>query len=106
MALRDLLPALATLLDAKPPLRVPAWLARPLAGQVGVAVMTQQRGAANDKIALRDDLRLFPDPGDLAHVVVSWWSSLVACGHAHSRRASLRMPVWSRTDGRWVPALR
>jgi len=48
-AFQDLLPTLAALLDAKPPLRVPAWLARPLAGSVGIAVMTQQRGAANEK---------------------------------------------------------
>jgi len=49
VAFQDLLPTLAALLDAKSPLRVPAWLARPMAGSVGVAVMTQQRGAANDK---------------------------------------------------------
>jgi len=49
VAFQDLLPTLAALLDAKPPLRVPAWLARPLAGSVGIAVMTQQRGAANEK---------------------------------------------------------
>lgn len=49
MAFRDLLPALAALLDAKPPPRLPTWLARPFAGQVGVAVMTGQRGATNDK---------------------------------------------------------
>lgn len=49
VAFRDLLPTLAALLDAKPPLHLPAWLARPFAGSAGVAVMTQQRGAANDK---------------------------------------------------------
>lgn len=48
VAFCDLLPALAALLDAKPPVHLPAWLARPFAGAVGVMVMTEQRGAAND----------------------------------------------------------
>lgn len=46
---RDLLPTLAALMGAKPPRRVPPWLARPLAGSIGVAVMTDQRGASNAK---------------------------------------------------------
>lgn len=50
---RELLPALADLLDAKPPLSVPTWLARPVAGAIGIAVMTQQRGATSAK-AKRD----------------------------------------------------
>jgi nucleoside-diphosphate-sugar epimerase len=40
-------PALAAALGAKPPRRVPAWLARPLAGEYGVMVMTRAQGAAN-----------------------------------------------------------
>ena len=54
----DLVPALADLLEAKPPMHIPSWLARPFAGSVGVAVMTQQRGAANAKA--RHDLRWQP----------------------------------------------
>jgi 2-alkyl-3-oxoalkanoate reductase len=46
----ELLPTLAELLGAKPPLHLPAWLARPVAGSAGIAVMTRQRGAANDRI--------------------------------------------------------
>ncbi len=42
-------PALAAAVGAKPPLRVPAWLARPLAGRYGVTVMTQQQGASNER---------------------------------------------------------
>ncbi len=41
------LPALARALGAKPPRRVPAWLARPLAGSYGVAIMTRAQGASN-----------------------------------------------------------
>jgi nucleoside-diphosphate-sugar epimerase len=61
VAFRDLLPTLAALLDAKPPLHIPAWLARPLAGSVGVSVMTQQRGAANNKA--KRELRWQPHYG-------------------------------------------
>jgi nucleoside-diphosphate-sugar epimerase len=43
------LPHLATLLRAKPPRRVPAWIGRLAAGEVGVAMMTQSRGSSNAK---------------------------------------------------------
>lgn len=43
------LPYLARLLDAKPPRRMPAWLARPLAGEFVVAQMTTARGSSNEK---------------------------------------------------------
>jgi nucleoside-diphosphate-sugar epimerase len=43
------LPALAAALGAKPPLRLPAWLARLAVGAHGVALMTEVRGAANAK---------------------------------------------------------
>jgi nucleoside-diphosphate-sugar epimerase len=39
----------ARLLGAKPPRKVPAWLARLAAGQYGVVMMTQMRGASNQK---------------------------------------------------------
>lgn len=48
-AAREWLPYLAACAGAKPPMRVPAWLARPLAGQVAVAVMTEGRGFSNAK---------------------------------------------------------
>jgi nucleoside-diphosphate-sugar epimerase len=44
---RDWIPALAQALGAKPPRRVPAWLAKPLAGDYGVRIMTAAQGAAN-----------------------------------------------------------
>jgi nucleoside-diphosphate-sugar epimerase len=43
------LPHLAACAGAKPPMRVPAWLARIVAGQVPVAMMTQGRGFSNAK---------------------------------------------------------
>lgn len=47
------LPALAEALGAKKPRRVPAWLARPLAGSYGVTTMTRAQGASN-KLAKRE----------------------------------------------------
>ncbi len=45
----DWLPYLASCAGAKPPLRIPTWLARPLAGEVVVTMMTQGRGFSNAK---------------------------------------------------------
>jgi nucleoside-diphosphate-sugar epimerase len=46
---REWLPYLAACAGAKPPMRMPAWLARPLAGDVAVIMMTQGRGFSNAK---------------------------------------------------------
>jgi nucleoside-diphosphate-sugar epimerase len=43
------LPYLAEIAGAKPPLRMPAWLGRLLAGEFVVALMTSARGSTNDK---------------------------------------------------------
>ena len=43
------LPALAHALGAKPPLRLPAWLGRLAIGEHGVMMMTEIRGASNQK---------------------------------------------------------
>jgi nucleoside-diphosphate-sugar epimerase len=43
------LPYLATCAGAKRPMRVPAWLARLLAGEVAVVMMTEGRGFSNAK---------------------------------------------------------
>lgn len=45
----DWLPDLARLLGAKPPMRVPAWLVRPLVGPYIVNAMTANRGSSNAK---------------------------------------------------------
>ncbi|MEJ3744313.1 NAD(P)-dependent oxidoreductase [Actinomycetes bacterium KLBMP 9797] len=47
---RDILPVLARSLGAKPPLRVPAWLVRLVAGQAPVHMMTQACGISSEKI--------------------------------------------------------
>jgi nucleoside-diphosphate-sugar epimerase len=41
------IPALAQALGARPPRHVPAWLARPLAGEYGVMTMTRAQGASS-----------------------------------------------------------
>src|SRR5829696_4335827 len=46
---REWLPVLAGALGAKPPRRVPRWLARLLAGEAATAMMTEARGASNAK---------------------------------------------------------
>jgi nucleoside-diphosphate-sugar epimerase len=45
----DWLPYLAACAGAKPPMRVPKWLARLLAGEVAVTMMTEGRGFSNAK---------------------------------------------------------
>ncbi len=46
---REWLPALASALDAKPPRRVPRWLGRLAAGETATVMMTEVRGASNEK---------------------------------------------------------
>ena len=48
-AVAEWLPALASVLGAKPPPRVPRWLGRLFAGEAGVVMMTDVRGASNAK---------------------------------------------------------
>jgi nucleoside-diphosphate-sugar epimerase len=52
-AVADWLPELARALGAPPPRRVPVWVGRLAAGEVGVSMMTRIRGASNAK-ARRD----------------------------------------------------
>lgn len=52
-AVAEWLPALADAIGAKPPGRVPVWLGRLFAGELGVVMMTESRGASNAK-AKRD----------------------------------------------------
>ena len=46
---RDWMPELARALGAKPPRRVPRWLGRLLAGEAAAVMMTEVRGASNEK---------------------------------------------------------
>jgi nucleoside-diphosphate-sugar epimerase len=43
------LPYLASSIGAKPPMHAPAWLGRLLGGEMTVSMMTQMRGASNEK---------------------------------------------------------
>jgi nucleoside-diphosphate-sugar epimerase len=52
-AARDWLPYLAQCAGAKPPMHFPTWIARPLAGQAAIIMMTEGRGFSNTK-AKRD----------------------------------------------------
>ena len=46
---REWLPVLASALGAKPPRHVPRWLGRLLAGEAATAMMTEAKGASNEK---------------------------------------------------------
>ena len=48
-AVSEWLPYLAEVLGARPPRRVPAWLARLIVGEAGVSMMTKIRGSSNAK---------------------------------------------------------
>ena len=52
------LPYLADAIGARPPLRVPAWLGRLMAGSVAVRWMTEARGASNEKAKRELDWQL------------------------------------------------
>jgi 2-alkyl-3-oxoalkanoate reductase len=47
--MREWLPVLASALGAKPPRRIPRWLGRLAAGEVATLMMTEARGASNEK---------------------------------------------------------
>ena len=46
---REWLPVLAGTLHAKPPRHLPRWLGRLAAGEAATVMMTEVRGASNDK---------------------------------------------------------
>jgi len=52
------LPELARMVHAKPPMHVPAWIARLAVGEAGVIMMTEARGSSNQKA--KNDLRWTP----------------------------------------------
>jgi nucleoside-diphosphate-sugar epimerase len=56
----DWIPALAQALGAKPPRSVPAWLARPLAGEYGLLTMMRAQGASNARA--KAELGWRPEP--------------------------------------------
>lgn len=52
------LPYLAKCVGAKPPMRLPAWLVKPMIGEQGVSLMTQIRGSSNAKAKRELDWQL------------------------------------------------
>jgi 2-alkyl-3-oxoalkanoate reductase len=46
---REWMPELALTLGAEPPRRVPRWIGRLLAGEAAAVMMTEVRGASNEK---------------------------------------------------------
>jgi nucleoside-diphosphate-sugar epimerase len=54
---REFIPAIAEAVGAKPPLHVPAWLGRLVAGEVAVTMMTEGRGSSNAKAKRELDWR-------------------------------------------------
>jgi nucleoside-diphosphate-sugar epimerase len=46
---REWLPVLAATIRARPPRQIPRWLARVFAGEAGIVLMTESRGASNEK---------------------------------------------------------
>ena len=55
--MRVWLPALAASLGAPPPLRIPRWLGRLMAGEAATVLMTESRGASNEKAKRELDWR-------------------------------------------------
>ena len=64
------LPYLAEVAGAKPPLRMPAWLGRLLAGEFVVALMTSARGSSNEKA--RNELGWEPRYGSWREGFCAW----------------------------------
>ena len=83
---RDWLPVVAEALGAKPPRRVPTWMARLMAGEAAVVMGTTARGASNDKAKRELGWTLrYP----------SWREGFreVYASPAHSKASQIREPV-------------
>ena len=81
---RDWLPVLADALGAKPPRHAPTWLARLLAGEATVVMVTQARGASNAKA--KRELGLTPRyPSWRSGFPATYSAIAVADGHAPDR---------------------
>jgi nucleoside-diphosphate-sugar epimerase len=91
------LPALAAAVGAKPPRRVPLWLARLLAGETGVILMTDIRGASNAK-AKRELGWTLQHPSWRAGFVEAYAPVRLKAGRYAARRSSV--PVSSSPSRR------
>jgi nucleoside-diphosphate-sugar epimerase len=83
------LPALANALGAKPPRRVPRWLARLVAGEAAVMIGTEARGASNAK-AKRELGWTLRYPSWRQGFVATYGSTAAAAEGGRSHRAARR----------------
>jgi 2-alkyl-3-oxoalkanoate reductase len=83
------LPALANALGAKPPRRVPRWLARLVAGEAAVMIGTEARGASNAK-AKRELGWTLRYPSWRQGFVATYGSTAAAADGGRSHRAARR----------------
>ena len=79
------LPLLAACLGAKPPLHVPAWLGRLLAGEAIVSMMTEIRGVSNEQA--KRELGWSPRYPSYRDGFPAWAGGPVAQGVSHSHAA-------------------
>jgi nucleoside-diphosphate-sugar epimerase len=86
--LREWLPVLASVLGAKPPRRVPRWVARLFAGEAAVVIATAGRGASNAKA--KRELAWTPR-------YPSWREGFVAA-YAPAQRAAPRSNATTRSS--------
>jgi nucleoside-diphosphate-sugar epimerase len=86
---REWLPVLANALGAKPPRRVPRWLARLVAGEAAVMIGTEARGASNAK-AKRELGWTLRYPSWRQGFVATYGSTAAAADGGRSHRAARR----------------
>jgi nucleoside-diphosphate-sugar epimerase len=86
---REWLPVLANALGAKPPRRVPRWLARLVAGEAAVMIGTEARGASNAK-AKRELGWTLRYPSWRQGFVATYGSTAAAADGGRSYRAARR----------------
>jgi nucleoside-diphosphate-sugar epimerase len=84
---REWLPVLATALGAKPPRKFPVWLAKAFAGEVGVMLGTEARGASNVKA--RRELGWTPSYPSWRQGFAEVYATPAASGDAGPARAYL-----------------
>jgi 2-alkyl-3-oxoalkanoate reductase len=78
---REWLPVLASVLEAKPPRRLPHWLARLFAGEAAVILGTESRGASNAKA--NRELGWEPHYPSWRQGFVAAYASTASSGHGH-----------------------
>ncbi len=93
-AVREWLPVLANVLGAKPPRRVPRWLARLVAGEAVVMMGTESRGASNAKA--KRELGWTPRHPSWREGFVAAYASTAALGRSIAPPKPISVPSASR----------